>query len=293
MFFNKNTFNSSEWLDIIFANRNKEYGAYQLRKYSSRATNIALLIVLSIVVGLCGLSFIVGKGKASIVEVSNPDLFFTEVDLLDEKELTVEPLVEESKNEIEKPAQIAQEVSALDLVKFNEINPSSKPSSEDLASINDALDKKVLLSSVNMKGMPGGEIMTNGTFGKAKREGLTTGVSSGDPNGKTGVLDFEAVEVLPRPPGGMEAFVRWVANNYRFSETAIQHQANGLVQVSFIVETDGTLSSIKVLRDIGFGTGDEAIRLLEKAERWRPGVQNGIPVRVSYTLPIRLNSQMQ
>ncbi|HTG67178.1 MAG TPA: energy transducer TonB, partial [Flavobacterium sp.] len=58
--------------------------------------------------------------------------------------------------------------------------------------------------------------------------------------------------------------------------------------VSFVVEKDGSLTDIKVLRDIGYGTGKEAIRVLQKSPKWNPGIQNGKPVRVQYSLPITI-----
>ncbi|MGE4348010.1 MAG: energy transducer TonB, partial [Flavobacteriaceae bacterium] len=57
------------------------------------------------------------------------------------------------------------------------------------------------------------------------------------------------------------------------------------------VETDGSLTDIKVIRDLGYGTGAEAVRVLKKSKKWKPGTQNGKPVRVKYTLPISINIQ--
>jgi periplasmic protein TonB len=62
------------------------------------------------------------------------------------------------------------------------------------------------------------------------------------------------------------------------------------VFVSFVIEKDGSLTDIKVLKDAGFGTGDEAIRVLKKCKNWVPGEQSGKKVRCSYTLPINLKS---
>jgi protein TonB len=68
---------------------------------------------------------------------------------------------------------------------------------------------------------------------------------------------------------------------------------SGKIMVSFIVETDGSLSNIKVLKDIGYGSGAEAIRVLKKSPKWMPGKQNGKPVRVEYTMPISISSSKQ
>ncbi|PRD45465.1 energy transducer TonB [Sphingobacterium haloxyli] len=95
---------------------------------------------------------------------------------------------------------------------------------------------------------------------------------------------------MPEPVGGMSAFVNWVGKNYAYPDRALEQGIKGSVIATFVVETDGSLTDIAILLDIGFGTGDEAIRVLKKAAKWKPGVQNGVPVRVKYTLPIKLST---
>jgi len=103
------------------------------------------------------------------------------------------------------------------------------------------------------------------------------------------IESFNDVEVQPAFPGGMRAFYTWIGKNYKYSQDAKKNQVNGTIAVSFIVERDGALSSFKILRDLGYGTGEEAINLLKKSPKWKPGLIKGEPVRVSYSLPIRLN----
>lgn len=289
MMFFKSLIYSKEWLDVVFANRNKEYGAYQLRQMSGRATYTALLIVLSAVVGICSISFIQKSAPNSKKEVK--ELEFTVVEIaVDEKlpEEIIQP--EEDQNKVQ---QIAQDISAKDLVKFTEINPTDKSNvKEDVAEERDVLDKKNLLAAINLKGVKGGELITRGMFSTSKKDGASMGRSIGDVDG--GSLDenatFERVEVMPEPIGGMAAFVKWVSENYSFPQSAIDENVKGLIQVKFVVEKDGSLSSFEVQRDLGYGTGKQAVQLLQKARKWNPGVQNGIPVRVTFTLPIRLST---
>src|SRR5690606_41239011 len=100
---------------------------------------------------------------------------------------------------------------------------------------------------------------------------------------------FEAVEVAPQPPGGMPAFLKYVGDNYRYPAQAEAQGVSGRVILTFVVETDGSLTDIKIVRDLKYGTGEEAVRVLQRAQKWSPGIQNGRPVRVQYTLPIVLN----
>lgn len=105
----------------------------------------------------------------------------------------------------------------------------------------------------------------------------------------TGQKLFESVEILPVPKGGMEAFRMWIANNFEYPKAAIDASAKGTIVVNYIVEADGRLTNFEILKDIGYGTGGAAVRMLEKAEPWNPGIQDGQTVRVKFTLPIRLD----
>jgi len=102
---------------------------------------------------------------------------------------------------------------------------------------------------------------------------------------------FQSVEVQPAPQGGMKAFMEYIGKNYDYPQEAIDAGVNGKLLVAFIVEKDGSLTDMKITEDLGYGTGDAALRVLREGKKWSPGVQNGRPVRVAYTLPIRLNLQ--
>ena len=96
---------------------------------------------------------------------------------------------------------------------------------------------------------------------------------------------FKVTDVKPEFPGGQEQFFKFLTKNF-----VIPNGADELVRVfvSFIVEKDGSLSDIKVLRDTGYGTGKEAIRVLKSAPKWTPALQRGKPVRCEYMLPITI-----
>lgn len=98
-----------------------------------------------------------------------------------------------------------------------------------------------------------------------------------------------AAEVHPEPPEGMATFRRWISNNYTYPQEAIDAGVVGTIIVSFVVEKDGTLSDIKVTQDIGYGTGEAAIQLMKKSPNWSAGIQDEVPVRVQYSLPIKLD----
>jgi hypothetical protein len=105
--------------------------------------------------------------------------------------------------------------------------------------------------------------------------------------GENEVYNTAGLTEKPEFPGGISEFYKFVGNNFKTPE---QPNLNGKVYITFIIEKDGSLSDIKNLRDIGYGTGEEAIRVLKICPKWIPGKMNGVSVRVMYSLPITLQS---
>ncbi|WJS94862.1 energy transducer TonB [Flavobacterium johnsoniae] len=101
------------------------------------------------------------------------------------------------------------------------------------------------------------------------------------------IYNTAGLEILPSFPGGKDALDRFIKENYKNPK---DKTLKGNVYLTFIIEKDGSLSDIKVLRDIGFGTGAEAIRVLKTSPKWIPGKQNNIVVRTLYSLPISINN---
>lgn len=101
------------------------------------------------------------------------------------------------------------------------------------------------------------------------------------------VVDSKSVEVKPNFAGGVENFRRYIAKNFRIPDV---EGLNGKIIVSFIVEIDGSLSEITIEQDIGYGTADEIKRVLRKSPKWKPAMQNNIPVRCVYRLPVTIRA---
>ena len=97
---------------------------------------------------------------------------------------------------------------------------------------------------------------------------------------------FQIVDQMPEFPGGMEAMMKFVASNVKYPEAAKDKNIEGRVFVSFVVEKDGSVSNVKVLRGIGGGCDEEAVRVISSMPKWKPGMHKGEPVRVSYQIPI-------
>jgi periplasmic protein TonB len=100
---------------------------------------------------------------------------------------------------------------------------------------------------------------------------------------------FTIVEDMPSFPGGEEALFKYLGQNIKYPQLAKEAGITGKVYVNFVVDKDGNVTDVKVLRGIGGGCDEEAIRVVKNMPKWSPGKQRGKPVKVSYNLPIRFS----
>ena len=100
---------------------------------------------------------------------------------------------------------------------------------------------------------------------------------------------FQVVENDPEFPGGVEAMYKYLAQNIKYPQLARENNITGRVYVTFVVEKDGSVTGVRVLRDIGGGCGQEAIRVIKSMPKWTPGKQRGKNVRVQYNLPVNFS----
>lgn len=131
----------------------------------------------------------------------------------------------------------------------------------------------------------GKNLKQNYSFSEIYRDGeFISGISADKDNNKH---PYKILMEKADYKNGMQDFYRFVGKNYR---TPSVQGLKGKVYITFIVEADGNLSDFKILKDIGHGTGEEAIRVLKKSEKWIPGKMRGMPARVSYSLPITIST---
>ncbi|MDR7372471.1 energy transducer TonB [Flavobacterium aquidurense] len=256
----------NQWLDIVFEGRNKIYGAYELRK-SNGKTTVKALIIGSII-----FSFAVAAPLiASFLPDSGEDEVENNVKIATVK---LPPKKEEVKPNQPPPPPPPPKVDQVKFVK--PVVAKANEVTEDPPKIEELKDKKV--GSETIKGDPDAVLTVDEPVGTG-----TAAVVEEDNQ----VYNTAGIEVKPDFPGGIDKFYKFVGNNYKTPE---EEGLKGKVYVTFVVEKDGSLTDIKVLRDIGYGTGAEAIRVLKKCPKWTPGEQNGKKVRVLYSLPITIQS---
>nr|WP_315251902.1 energy transducer TonB [uncultured Flavobacterium sp.] len=257
----------NQWLDIVFEGRNKLYGAYELRKSNNKTT------MKSLVIGAVIFAFLVSIPMlASLIPDNSDDA------ILDTKITTVKLPPKKKVEEVKNLPPPPPPPPKVDQVKFvKPVVAKAEDVTEEPPKIEDTKDKKI--GSETIKGDPNAIITIDEPVGN----GPVTEVVAED----KGIYNLAGIEQKPEFPGGIEKFYSFIGKNYTPPE---EEGLKGKVYVTFVVEKDGSLTDIKVIRDIGYGTGKEAIRVLNKCPKWLPGEQNGKKVRVLYSLPITIQS---
>lgn len=100
-------------------------------------------------------------------------------------------------------------------------------------------------------------------------------------------VEYNVVELRPEFPGGNAEFSKFISKNFVAPEV---EGLSGVINISFVIETDGSVNDIKVIKDLGSGTGAAAVAMIKKSPKWTAGQMNGAPVRVRYTLPITMRN---
>ncbi|WP_293299445.1 energy transducer TonB [Pedobacter sp. UBA4863] len=279
---NSSNLYGGEWLALVFANRNQKYGAYQLRRQSSSTMLKAFLIAAPLFVSaFLGPSIIAAlKGKDAIVNDPVINKGVTIDNFIRELPKTQKPRELEAKREVEVPKAIAPKTKTVGMTD------NIKVVKDDLVMhhppTTDELKDAVIASTTQVGALSKNGNAELGT--EASGTGLGIGVGAGG-NGEE-VHHTASVEHSPEFPGGMEAWAKYIQRNLRYPSMAQEEGIGGKVFVSFVVEKDGTITDVKVTRGIGYGCDEEAMRVIKKSPRWKAGMQNNLPVRVRYNMPI-------
>jgi len=256
---------NQQWIDVVFSNRNKDYGAYQLRRDNGRNARTALIIAVIVFVAIISANTIINlitgflpKAKEK-VKITNVVLAPPPVDI---KKPPPPPPPEPPKPKV-------------DQVKFPppvvkpDVEVKEKPPTIEELKVADPGQK-------NLKGDKNADVTIDEPVGNSEVK-----VTEDDGN-----KIFTSVEQVPEFPGGLDKFAAYLGKSIRYPAVARENGTQGRVIVSFVCEKDGSLTDVKVARDIGDGCGDEAVRVIKASPKWKPGIQNGRPVRVAYSVPV-------
>ncbi|MDB5018903.1 MAG: Energy transducer TonB [Pedobacter sp.] len=256
-----------EWLDVVFENKNKAYGAYQLRQKNSSTTSRALLFASAAFILLFITPRIISMIKGALPE----EEVVKQVEVAIQPPPPVDP-------KTPPPPPVEPPPPKQDQVKFPppivkpdvEVRDQEPPQIEDL--------KKADPGQKTIAGDPNADIVIAAPVGEGPKQAAVVE--------DTKVYDFVSIETPPGFPGGIEKFYAYVGKSIKYPPMAAENNIQGKVFLSFVVEKNGELTDIHVDRKLGGGTDEEAVRVLKASPRWTPGIQNGKPVRVKYNIPI-------
>ena len=269
-----------KWVEMVFAGKNKEYGAYQLRKGTS-GRNIKSLLILVIAAALVG-GFLAWKViEQKQAEEQQAYMEAMELAKLQEqakKEEKKKPEKVQPKIEAKKEIPVARETQKFTapVIKKDELVKE-----ENQVKQMDKLDDKVAVGSEDKEGVKDRSV-------EAVRSEIAVAAPPPPPAPKPEVATkvFDVVEEMPSFPGGQGALMQYLASNIKYPVVAQENGVQGRVIVSFVVERDGSISDVKVARSVDPSLDREAQRVVKSMPKWKPGKQNGSAVRVKYTVPV-------
>ncbi|MDE5886205.1 MAG: energy transducer TonB [Muribaculaceae bacterium] len=283
---------SKEWRDMVFEGKQKEFGAYELRKKSDRRHNLAVLYTLIglvvVVIGLIAWSkYSDYRAEQAAIALAQEREKMAAAELLqDDKndEPEPEPEVEEQKFEQEIP-EVPQEVLATVQVTQIAIVDADKVK-------NEVMDMETQKEDNTARGVVNQEGSDDADKFKAVQEQVI--VKEPEPEVKPKEEEiFVAVEQPAEFPGGQAAMYKWLSNNMRYPEAAQQNDIQGTVHVKFVVEKDGSIGTVTLLKGVDKDLDREALRVVKKMPKWQPGKNNGVAVRSYFTLPVKFRLQQQ
>jgi len=253
--------------DIVFENRNKAYGAYELRTHYTTNINRALMIGVSCFLLMLLTNFLFARQKDENLDKEGVVI---NVQKLPDEEL---PIIEKPK-EPEPPKPVEQ----VKTIKF--------------------LIPEVVEETNNEMPPPTPEELENAVISNKTQDGIETNEIAAEPPTETPpavtkVLEIEedntafiTVEVQPSFMGGNSEMYKFLGKNLKYPTAAQRANIQGKVFLSFIVEKDGSITDIETMKGIGFSCDEEAMRVVKLMPKWIAGKQNGRNVRVKFTIPV-------
>lgn len=252
-------------LDIIFENRNKEYGAYRLRKDYAVRMRKSLSVAGALVV-VCFIASVVklSPGKEVPLTPETPDV------ILDRYKPPVVPPPPSTAIATVKSA--AKDFQTPLIVNEPDVKPFAEVTE---------LAKNIAIGNEDIEGPPAEQTQLPPSVGELP---LKEPIAAEPVKENNKILDVS--EVMPEFPGGQAAFIRFLSKNLRVPEDSMEPGQTIKIVVRFVVGKDGELSQFEFTKTNGEVFEQEVLRVLKKMPKWKPGLQNGGPVRVYFNLPV-------
>ena len=268
---------SNEWTDLVFEGRNQAYGAYKLRKGTTKR-NIWSIIIVALASVLLFLGLQLQKMAQANKTVENTQA----VELAKLQEKKKEAKVEKKEIIKTEPEKVVEQVKSS--VKFTApvIKKDEEVKEEDEIKLDEVEKSDKAVGAFNVQGNDevGGEVL------KAKEE-----IKAPEPLKVEEEKVFDVVEQMPSFPGGNTALMKFLNENIHYPVVAQENGVQGRVVVSFVVKRDGHITDVQIGRSVDPSLDKEAQRVVKSMPKWIPGKQNGSAVRVKFNVPVSFRLQ--
>ena len=270
---------SHDWVDLVFEGRNQAYGAYKLRKGTTKRNIIAIIaVIVLLVIGFVILTVknIVDEQRAKVAITQ-----VTELTALNQPKKKAE--VKQKKVEVI-PEKVVERVKSS--IKFTApiIKKDEEVKPEDEIKTQDQLNEsKTAIGTFDVKGNDDahGEVL------KAHEAIAQPEPPKHEEESKV----FDIVEQMPSFPGGPAALMKFLSENIKYPVVAQENGVQGRVVVAFVVERDGSITDVHIARGVDPSLDKEAVRVVKSMPKWTPGKQNGSAVRVKFNVPVAFRLQ--
>ena len=266
------------WVDLVFEGKNQAYGAYQLRKNTGIRILKALAVMFAEFLIIAGIvyakvsieNYIASKNAAIEADVELQSLA-EKKEIKEEKK--DEPEVE--KIEVER-VKSSVAFTVPEIKKDDEVKEDQEmKSQDDLAETNTAI----------------GAFTVEGNDETAEVKHVEEKIAEPEPVKEEETKVFDVVEQMPSFPGGPSALMQYLSSNIKYPVVAEENGVQGRVVCTFVVEKDGSITDVRVVKSVDPSLDKEAVRVVKGMPKWIPGKQNGSAVRVKYTVPVTFRLQ--
>lgn len=274
----------NSWSEMMFENRNKEYGAYVLRRNTGKRNLISILSVIALFI----LVMIFMWVKNAVDEYQKAHQAMDQVTELSaltqqkKKEAKVERKQVVKQEQVEKVVEKVKssiKFTAPVIKKDDEVKPEDELKSQD-----EIMHSNVAVGALTVEGNS-----NDGELLKLNEAIAEEPVKKEEPVEVNKV--FDVVEQMPSFPGGTGALMQYLSSHIKYPVVAEENGIQGRVICTFVVERDGGVTDVKVMKGVDPSLDKEACRVINSMPKWIPGKQNGSAVRVKYTLPVTFRLQ--
>lgn len=270
---------SREWTDLIFEGKNKDFGAYELRSGSVKRHNFAVIVVLSVLAIIIAFLIMLMTGVFERAEedinanAGQEDVVISSEDIEEDVEDEDIPLDIPEPEEVQAEEDVTATQAVTEIMVVTEVDKE-----KEVKDVQEIIDNTAQLGAENHEGV---EDIRKDIVKKEVVEEKPVEKPKDD-----APVNIAMVEQKPMFPGGEAAMYKWLSENMSYPAAASEEGISGKVYVQFVVEKDGRITGVHVVRGKHPALDAEAKRVVSKMPKWTPGRNNGQPVRVTYNLPV-------